>query len=170
MVSRNDLILIAAVDKQWGIGFENNLLKPIPEDLKRFSQFTRGNIVVYGRKTMETFPQQKALPNRTNLLLTHNMALEMDDVIILHNLQEFFDAIIDTTGDIYVIGGDSVYRQLIDFCDRAYITQIDDTYQADAYLPNLDKDIRWQLTEEGPWQDSRTGVRFRYCTYTRREL
>lgn len=176
---RNDLILIASADDAWGIGNENALLQPVPEDLKRFSQLTRGNAVVCGRKTLETFKDGKPLPNRVNIILTRSVAISRsaessgsmsstpEEILVVHDL-EALSRVLDTMHcSIYVIGGASVYRQLLDYCATALITRLDGCWEADSFLPDLDADPQWTLADEEEWQTSRNGVRFRYCRYER---
>jgi Dihydrofolate reductase. len=165
---RDDLILIAAADRNWGIGYKNRLLKRIPEDMQRFSQLTRGNMVVVGRKTLESFKDSKPLPDRINVVLTHNSDYRCPDAVVVHSLDELMSEAAGFPGKVYVCGGESVYRLLLDYCSVALITRIDAEFEADTHLPDLDRDNRWTREETGPWQQSRAGVAFRYDTYVRR--
>lgn len=164
---RNDLILIASADREWGLGRNNQLLKPIPEDLKRFSGFTRGNLIVVGRKTLESFKDKKPLPDRTNVVMTRDESYTCDGAVIVHNMDSLSRAIEDFEGLVYVCGGETVYKQLLPFCKKALITKIDETFEADAYLSNLDEAQDWVKKEEDEWQESRAGARFKYVTYER---
>ena len=112
--------LIAAVDENWAIGNKGQLLVRIPADHRMFRQETLGKVVVYGRKTLETFPMA-----------------QLDDV---------------PRENIYCIGGESVYRQMLPYCDTAHITKIDYAYEADAYFPNLDADPDWEITADSDEQ------------------
>ena len=137
--------LIAAVDKNWAIGYKNQLLVSIPSDMKQFRQKTTGHIVVMGRKTLESFPGGLPLKNRRNIVLTSNRNYQVKDAVIVHSEEELkkYD-----TDEIFVIGGESIYRMLEPLCDEAFITKIDHSYQADAHFPNLDADPSWVLKEE----------------------
>ena len=140
--------LIAAADKNWGIGYENRLLASIPSDMKFFRTMTTGHVVVMGRKTLESFPNKMPLKNRTNIVLTGDKNYNVKDAVIVHSLEELLEELKKyDSDDIFVIGGESVYRQMLPYCDTAYITRIDKVFQADTYLPNLDKDEDFELVE-----------------------
>lgn len=145
--------LIAAVDKNWGIGMNNKLLVRIPEDMKFFRNTTTGKVVVMGRKTLESFPNGLPLKNRTNIVLTSDKSYAVKDAIILHSMEELLEELKKyDSEDIYVIGGESIYRQLIDMCDVAHITKIEYEYQADAWFPNLDESGEWEITADSEEQ------------------
>ena len=145
--------IIASADNNWAIGKNNELLIRIPQDMKRFRQMTTGNVVVMGRKTLESFPNQAPLKDRINIVLTANPNYEVKGAVIVHSMDELQEELQKyNSEDIYVIGGDSIYRQMLDLCDTAYITKIDYAYEADAHLPNLEKDPAWLMTEESEEQ------------------
>lgn len=140
--------LIAAADKNWGIGYKNKLLVSIPSDMKFFRETTTGKVIVMGRKTLESFPNGMPLKNRTNIVLTSNKDYRVKDAIIVHTLEELHKELEKyNSDDIYVIGGESVYRQLLPYCDTAYITKIDNAFQADTFFPNLDEMENWEMTQ-----------------------
>ena len=145
--------LIVAVDNNWAIGCKNSLLVRIPADHKNFRQETTGKVVVLGRKTLETFPQGMPLPNRTNIILSTDSEYKVKDAVVVHSKEE-----LDTelkkypTEDVYIIGGESVYRMMLPACDVVHVTKIDHDYEADAYFPNLDKDDEWEITAESEEQ------------------
>ncbi|GAA0798284.1 dihydrofolate reductase [Faecalicatena orotica] len=140
--------LIAAADKNWGIGYKNKLLVSIPSDMKFFRETTTGKVIVMGRKTLESFPNGMPLKNRTNIVLTSNKDYRVKDAIIVHTLEELHKELEKyNSDDIYVIGGESVYRQLLPYCDTAYITKIDHAFQADTFFPNLDEMENWEMTQ-----------------------
>ena len=139
--------LIAAVDSNWAIGFQNSLLVRIPEDQKWFRETTTGKTVIMGRKTLESFPNKAPLKNRTNIVITKDNNYKVEGAIVVHSIEEAIEAAKDfADDDIYVIGGESIYRQMLPYCNVAHITKIDYAYQADAYFPNLDKDSEWKIT------------------------
>ncbi len=141
--------IIVAVDRNWAIGCKGNLLVRIPADHKNFRELTTGRVVVLGRKTLETFPQGLPLKNRTNIIMSKDSSYEVRDAIVVHSTDELMEKLKDyDTGDVFIIGGDSVYRQLIGYCDTAIVTFIDHKYEADAYFPNLDDDPEWELKSE----------------------
>ena len=121
--------LIAAVDENWAIGYQNKLLTSIPEDMKFFRETTTGKVVVMGRKTLESFPGKKPLKNRTNIILTKNPSYQVEGAVMVHDLDELHKELEKyNSEDIFVIGGESIYRQLLDECDTAYITKIEYQY------------------------------------------
>lgn len=139
--------LIAAVDKNWGIGNRNELLVRIPEDQKWFRETTAGKAVIMGRKTLESLPGKRPLKGRLNVVITGNANYRAEGAEVAHSIEEALEAVSGyDTGDVYVIGGESVYRQFIPFCDTAHITKIDYAYQADAHFPNLDAMEEWRVT------------------------
>jgi len=145
--------LIVAVDSNWAIGNKNELLVRIPNDHKHFREETTGKVVVLGRKTLETFPQGLPLKNRTNIILSTNPSYQVKDAIVVHSVEELLEELKKYADeDIYIIGGDSVYKQMLPYCDVAHITKIDHAYEADAYFPNLDEDPEWEITAESDEQ------------------
>lgn len=140
---------IAAVDNNWAIGFKGKLLVSIPNDQKMFRAETAGKVVVLGRKTLETFPNALPLKNRTNIILTHDPDYKAADALIAHSDEELF-ALLKSydSDDIYIIGGDSVYKRYYKYCDTAIITRIDQVYESDAFFPNLDEDKDWTVVAE----------------------
>ena len=107
--------LIAAVDKNWAIGKNNELLVRIPMDQKFFRETTTGKVVVMGRKTLESFPNGLPLKNRTNIVLTHNPNYKVNDAIVVHSLDELHEELKKyNSEDVYVIGGEKIYEQLLD--------------------------------------------------------
>ncbi len=140
---------IAAVDNNWAIGFKGKLLVSIPNDQKMFRNETTGKVIVLGRKTLETFPNGLPLKNRTNIILSHDPDYKVKDAIVAHNDDELFDLLKNyESDDIYIIGGESVYKRYVKYCDTAIITKIDQTYEADAFFPNLDEDKDWTIVAE----------------------
>lgn len=161
--------LIAAADKNWAIGYKNKLLVSIPADMKFFRQMTTGKVIVMGRKTLESFPNGLPLKNRTNIVLTGNRGYQVKDAVIVHTVEELLKELEQyDTEDIFVVGGESIYRQMLPYCSRAYITKIDHAYQADTYFPNLDEMEEWKLAEEGEEQTC-FDLEYAFTTYERRE-
>lgn len=145
--------IIVAVDENWAIGNKGALLVSIPADHKLFREETTGKVVVLGRKTLETFPQKQPLAGRTNIILSKDPNFKAKDAIVVRSMEELLEELKGyDTEDIFVIGGDSVYRQLLPYCDTAHVTKIDHKYAADAYFPNLDEDEGWIITEESDEQ------------------
>lgn len=145
--------LIAAVDENWAIGKNNQLLVRIPADQKFFREMTTDKVVVMGRKTLESFPNGQPLKNRTNIVLTHNKDYAVKDAVVVHSMDELHEELKKyDSDDVFVIGGEKIYEQLLDECDVAHITKIDFAYDADAYFPNLDKNPDWEITGDSEEQ------------------
>lgn len=145
--------LIVAVDENWAIGNKNELLIRIPADHKNFRQETTGKVVVLGRKTLETFPQGLPLKNRTNIIMSTNPSYQVKDAVVVHSVEELLEELKQyDTQDVYIVGGESIYRQMLPYCDVAHVTKIDHAYEADAFFPNLDEDPDWQITADSEEQ------------------
>ena len=161
--------IIVAVDKNWGIGNRGELLVSIPKDQKMFRQETAGKVVVLGRKTLDTFPQKQPLPYRTNIILTHDKSYQVKGAVVVHSIQELQEELKKyPSKDVYIIGGESIYQQMLPYCDTAHVTQIDHEYQADAFLPNLDEDPEWELTAEGE-EETYFDLEYRFVRYERKK-
>lgn len=159
--------LIVAVDKNWAIGKDNKLLVSIPDDMKFFRETTSGKVVVMGRKTLESFPNGKPLKNRVNIVLTRDENYQVKDAIVVHSKEELDKELAKyNSADIFVIGGESIYRMLLDDCSTAFVTYIDYAYDADTFFPNLDEKPEWKLVEESEEQ-TYYDIEFYFRTYTK---
>ncbi len=159
--------LIVAVDKNWAIGNKGELLVRIPKDHKMFREETTGKVVVLGRKTMDTFPGRQPLKNRTNIILSRDPSYVIKDALVVHSLEEFLDKLeAYSSDDVYIIGGESIYRQLLPYCDTALVTKIDHAYEADAFFPNLDEHPEWTLTGESE-EETYFDLEYRFLRYER---
>ncbi|MBQ2500379.1 MAG: dihydrofolate reductase [Clostridia bacterium] len=156
--------IIVAVAKDWGLGKDNDLLFHIPEDMKYFRKMTKGSTVVMGRKTLESFPKGEPLPNRTNVVLTRSRDYEKEGVTVVHNFEEL--EALNLEEPVFVIGGASVYRNLLSKCRRAYITKIDAVKPADTFFPDLDENPDWELESESE-TFTFEGVDFKFTTYVK---
>ncbi len=157
---------IAAVDQNWAIGNNGQLLVHISEDMKNFRRLTSGKTVIYGRKTLETFPHAKPLPKRENIILSRNPAYAVEGAAVVHSVKELQNHLPENTDDYIVIGGDSIYRALLPLCEECIITKVESTYEADAWFPNLDEDPAWECVEKGEEQEE-NGQIFHYDVYRR---
>ena len=156
---------IVAVDNHWAIGNKGSLLVRIPMDQKYFRQMTIGKVVVLGRKTLATFPNGLPLPGRTNIIMSSNQNLKVKGATVVHSLEELMEELKQyASEDVFVIGGDDIYKQLVPYCDTVYATRIDYRYAADAYFPNLDDLPSWTLTEEGE-ENTYFDLEFTFCKY-----
>lgn len=156
---------IVNVDKNWGIGIGDKLLNHIPADMKFFKEKTTGNVVVMGKTTFLTFPGQKALPNRVNIVLTTDPEWSAENVIVCHSLDELFEQLKRyDTNTVYVIGGSKVYEQLLPYCDTAYVTKVETDKPADRFFPNLDETEGWKIADNGETLEH-NDVKFRFVKY-----
>lgn len=145
--------LIVAVDKNWAIGNKNDLLVKIPADQRFFREETTGKVIIMGRKTLESFPQKKPLPNRTNIVISRKADYKVDGATVVGSIEEALELVKDyKSEDVFVIGGDSIYHQMLPYCDVAHITKINYAYEADTYFPNLDEMPEWKITEQSEEQ------------------
>lgn len=145
--------LIAAVDKNWGIGYKGKLLVRIPSDQQWFQKATKGRVIVLGRKTLETFPNGLPLPARRNIILSRNPGFQVKGAEVTHSVEETLRLLKQyKSEDIYIAGGESIYRQFLPYCDVAHITRIDYEYQADACFPNLEELPDWELAADSEEQ------------------
>lgn len=169
--------LVVAVDKNWAIGKSGQLLIHNKYDLKHFQAITTGNTILYGRKTLETFPGGRPLKDRVNLILSRKKSLTIDgkkysgdkdpSVKILNdcdNLAKYGD------DNLYLIGGASVYGQLYQKCKYAFVTHFEFTAEnPDAFFPNLADMPNWEVVEESPTVEY-DGVKLRFVTYRNKDF
>lgn len=175
---------IVAVDKNWAIGKDNGLLVHLPGDLKFFKENTMGKVVIMGRKTLESLPGGKPLPSRTTIVITKDENYMSDftgtdttkllvatnfDELMSHILTMEFMYGIDIAEDIFVAGGESIYKMLFPYCQEFIVTKIQEAFPADKHFPNLDK-----LLEDGSlkvkWQSDvheENGIKYSFNIYTR---
>ncbi len=145
--------VIAAVDSNWGIGYKGKLLVQIPLDQKWFQTVTKDKVIVVGRKTLATFPNGLPLPSRKNIILSETPNFFIKGAEVAHNMEEAFGFLKEwNKEDIYIAGGESIYKQFLPYCKVAHITRIHYSYEADTWFPNLDIRKEWELTEESEEQ------------------
>ena len=144
------MIAVVAADKNWAIGYKGDLLVKIPNDMKMFRKLTSGNVVVMGRKTLESFPNGQPLPNRVNIVMTRNADYNPKGCVVVHSEEELVEELKKYEDkQVFLIGGAEIYKQFLHLCKEAYVTRIDYVYQADCHFPNLDEMEDWELYEEG---------------------
>ena len=156
--------LIVAVYDDWGIGKDGTQPIALSADRKFFRETTRGAMVIVGRKTLSDFPGGKPLPNRINVVLT-KQDIHIPDVVICHSPEEAA-SIAKTAQRAMVIGGGSIYRQMLPFCDTAYITKVHTTPESDTFFPDLDKDPQWTMSEI-LMSGEENGISYEICLYNR---
>lgn len=157
---------IVSICRDWGIGYHGRLLVKNKADMKYFVEHTTGGVVIMGRATLLGFPHQAPLKNRRNIVLSHDEHLVIDGAEVVHSAEEALDAVSDVDPDkVWVIGGQSAYKQLLPYCTRAYVTKNDVAYPADAFFPDLDAHPDWKVEKREDGGVTEDGVRFEFVTY-----
>ena len=154
--------LIVAVYDDWGIGKDGTQPVALSADRKFFRETTRGAMVIVGRRTIEDFPGQQPLPGRVNVALTRNAA-QIPGFMVCHSPEEAMQ-LAKTTDRAMVIGGGSIYKQMLPMCDTAYVTKVHCTPESDTYFPNLDADPGWEL-KEILQSGEENGIAYHMCLY-----
>jgi dihydrofolate reductase len=157
---------IVAVDQHWGIGKEGSLLVHLPGDLQYFKQKTLGKVVVMGRSTLESIPGAKPLPNRTNIILSTTMDFQPDCIVCRSKSMLFEELKRYKMEDVYIIGGERVYKDFLSYCDTVFVTKIAAVFPADKYFENLDEKEDWHMVYEGEAQEEK-GFSYRFTEYKR---
>ena len=157
--------LIVAVYDDWGIGRDGTQPVALSADRKFFRETTRGAMVIAGRRTIADFPGQKPLPGRVNVALTRQN-IEIPGFTVAHSPEEALE-LSKTAEKCFVIGGGSVYRQMLPYCDTAYITKVHCTIDSDTFFPDLDADPDWELAEVLQ-SGEENGVAYEMCLYQRK--
>ena len=156
---------ILHVDKNWGIGKKNALMFSLPKDMKFFRETTSGHTVVLGENTLASFPGGKPLKNRRHIVLSPSA--NRDDCEIVRSLDEAKAAMkrAEERGEeVYVIGGASVYKQLLPYCNEVFVTKVNADGGADAFFENLDELDNFECVKESAPEDD-NGLEIRFCTY-----
>ena len=151
---------IVHVDKEWGIGKGNDMMFSLPKDMKFFRETTMGNTVVMGGNTLRSFPNQKPLKNRVNIVLSRGQV--RDDCVIVRSYEELKNELkARTNEEIFIIGGGEVYKELLPYCHRALVTKVDAVGGAEVFFPNLDEMENFVCVNEGePIEDNGYTIRF----------
>jgi len=156
---------IVNVDLNWGIGCDGELLVRIPEDMRFFKDTTLGKIVVMGRETFEALPDGLPLIDRTNIVLSRNKDYNPKGAI---KCSSIFDLNLKlgqyNIDDVFIIGGESVYKQLLPFCTEAYVTKVHAEFDANKFFVNLDLDENWELFEDSEIK-TYNDIEFKFCKY-----
>ncbi|MCR5835057.1 MAG: dihydrofolate reductase [Lachnospiraceae bacterium] len=161
--------LIFSADRNWAIGFKNELLIRIPDDMKQFRAKTTGNVVVMGRKTLESFPNKKPLKDRVNIVISTKKDYKVEGATVVHSIEEALEELKKyPTDKVFIIGGGKIYKEFLPHCDTAYVTYIDHAYAADTFIPNLDK-LRdeWEMVEESE-ENTYFDIEYYYRIYKRK--
>ena len=166
----NQLIEILNCDSQYGIGKKNGLLFHQPKDMAFFRSTTLGHTVAMGENTLLSFPNGKPLPKRKHIVLSQDPTHNYDGVINVHSFEAFLSEIKKELegGDVYIIGGASIYRQMLPYCDKVLLTKIDADGNAEVFFENLDKSPAFLLKEQSSWEED-NGNNICFCTYINQE-
>lgn len=159
------IILIAAIDLNGGIGKDNKLLCHLPADLKRFKQLTTGKTVIMGRKTFDSLPAG-ALPNRRNIVVSRQTDLTLANCEVFYSLSDAFAAC-QSENEVFVIGGETIYKQAIANAHVLELTQIDGRFDADAFFPAIEEREWKRVKQENYPADERHRFAYRFITYHR---
>lgn len=155
---------IVVVDNNWAIGRDGQLLVHLPGDLRYYKEKTLGKVIVVGRKTLESFPGGKPLPDRTVVVVTRNRNYFRDDCIVCHSKEEVLETLGKyDTEDIFISGGAEIYRLFMDVCDDFYVTKIYKGFDADRYFPDLDS-LGYETVWKSPMQEEK-GISYRFLKY-----
>lgn len=167
---------IVCVDENWGIGSNRDLLVHIPEDMKFFKEKTTGNIVIMGRKTYDSLPS-KPLPNRTNIVITSktNTSFEIKGNGVFFMTMDFIKKILSITTkesqtDVYVIGGGQIYKELLPYCDKVYVTKVFNNHDnVDTYFPNIDNIPEWEIIGKSEIKEYKD-IKYQFCRYGKKDM
>ena len=162
---------IVVVDRNWAIGRDNNLLFSLPTDMKRFRSLTTGGTVILGRKTLDTFPGGRPLPNRRNIVVTRNPNFAREGAEVVPSTRAALELAAGEDPDkLWVIGGGSIYTALLSRCKRVYLTQVDARAEdADTFFPNLEKLPDWEVEHTGD-PITENGLTYRFVEYVNKNI
>lgn len=165
MLHNTKVSLIAAIGNNRELGKDNKLLWHIPQDLQRFRELTSGHTIVVGRRTFESIG--RALPNRTNIVITHSASLTrpgLAKLIVAHSLKEALDRAKELgENEVFVIGGGQIYQEALPFADKLYLTIVDGTFDADTFFPDYSAFTKIVSEKKG----ESGGLRYRFLELTR---
>lgn len=173
---------IVCVDKNWGIGYQGDLLVRIPEDMQFFKEKTNGNTIIMGRKTYNSLPI-KPLPNRENIVITRMVYKDEygrykdEDGVVYTELQRVKDVfnfikkyLPHKCNEMFVIGGGSIYKELVPYCDTIYVTKVDYAFEnVDTYFPNLENIPEWEIESTSEMKEY-NDFKYQFCTYKKKEV
>ena len=157
---------IVAVDRNWGIGRDNDLLVHLPGDLKYYKEKTIGNVIIVGQRTLESFPGSRPLPGRTNIVLSDDPAFAPEGCIVCRTKEEVLEKAAEYDSDrVFICGGASVYRLFLEDCSAFYVTKIDEAFEADTFFPDLDA-LGYHVDWASEPREEK-GIRYRFERYVK---
>jgi dihydrofolate reductase len=164
-----NIVAIVAVDKNFGIGKNGKLLASLPTDLEHFKETTDGGVLIMGRKTAQSLPNGRPLPNRTNIVLTKNIkekkALEDNGFLVVADKLSALCLAKNFNRQVFIVGGEQIYKLFINDCNKCILTHIDYLFEADTFFPKLDEK-HWTKTEEVPGLKDK--LNYNICHYTKK--
>ena len=162
--------IVVVVDENNAIGRDNDLLCHLPNDLKHFKSITLHNTIIMGRKTLEAMPNGAALPKRTNIVLTTNKYLKIDNCVMLHSLPEVWEYCKDEK-EIFFIGGGQIFDAVLDDMDKLHITRIHHAFEnADTFFPETNFDNWTLMDEEKHTADDKHAYDYTFQTFVRKRI
>ncbi len=162
---------IVAADLDYGIAKNGNLLARLPKDLQFFKEKTLGNVVIMGRKTLESLPGKKPLPGRTTLILSRSPEYTCENAVVLHSAGEVLTWLKERqipAEQVFISGGAEIYRLFMEYCQVGYLTKIYHRFGADRHIENMEQDAHWQEIYRSPRQEE-NGYAYEWITYRRKE-
>lgn len=160
------MTLILVADNDWAIGKNGDLLARLPADMKRFREITTGHTVVMGRKTYESFPK-RPLPDRVNCVISR-AEKTIEGAEVFGSIEEFLEYAKDIKDEIFVIGGGEIYRQMLPYCDKAYITRVYESFGGDTFFTDIDALPEWKAVEASDIIET-NGYNIRFINYVRKD-
>jgi dihydrofolate reductase len=157
--------LIVAVDENWGIGYQGDLLIKISADLKYFKEKTIYQNVVMGMVTFMSLPNSKPLKNRTNIILSDVPDFQVEGAIVFHDMKQVLDFAKNSDKQTFIIGGAMVYELFIPYIKKAYITKIYHKFTADKYIPDFITGSDFKLSTESEMFETEDGIGYQFCVY-----
>ena len=159
-----NLSLIAAVGKNRELGKDNDLIWHLKEDMKYFREMTNNKTIIMGRKCFESLPG--LLPNRKHIILSTNKDYKVDGALVMNDMSSVLDYIKNTKEECFIIGGSKIYEMFLPYCNKLYITEIDDEKKADVYFPAVDyKQYKKKILD----RKQENNIKYKFVLYTRRD-
>ena len=159
--------LIVNVDNNWAIGCSGELLVTLKGDMEYFKKMTTGKVIILGLETLKTFPFGKPLENRINIVMTTNKDLTIENAILVNSVEALLEELKKyNQKDVFVVGGESIYTQLLPYVDKAYVTKCNIECAADKFLPNLDLLPEWKRIETSELYEE-NGITYSFNLYIR---
>lgn len=165
MEQRQMLTMIAAAAKNNALGKDNDLIWHISDDLKRFKRLTSGHAIIMGRKTFESMP--KALPNRTNIILTNKKGFKAENAIVVHSIEDAL-ALVKDDLQPFIIGGGEIYRLFMHYCDRIELTRVHHDFEADVFFPEINEKQWEEIKREDVSATPEQPYNYSFISYEKR--